>query len=82
MEHLEIVRMIRMDVEDHANVVLRSDVRGLMFVRPISRGAVCPDEPPKRQINPERAASRVASHRSRQTERRHASVRLACKIVA
>ena len=42
-------------------------------VRPMSRGAVCPDEPPTRQINPERVASRVASHRSRQTERRHAS---------
>jgi hypothetical protein len=50
-------------------------------VRPISRGAVCPDESPTRQINPERAASRVASHRSRQTERRHASARLTCKKV-
>ncbi len=36
-------------------------------------------EPPTRQINPERAASRVALHRSRQTERRHASERLTCK---
>src|SRR5262245_19359209 len=32
-------------------------------VRPVSRGAVCPAEPPTRQINPERPASRVASHR-------------------
>ena len=48
-------------------------------VRPMSRGAVCPDEPPTRQINLERAASRVASHRSRQTERRHGSERLTCK---
>src|SRR4249919_2928528 len=30
-------------------------------------------------VNPERAASRVASHRSRRTERRHASARLTCK---
>ena len=29
-------------------------------VRPIGRGAVCPDEPPTWQINPQRAASRVA----------------------
>ena len=29
-------------------------------VRPIGRGAVCPAEPPTWQINPERAASRVA----------------------
>jgi hypothetical protein len=49
--------------------------------RSISRGAVCPDEPPTRQINPERAASRVASHRSRQTECRHASARLTYKKV-
>ena len=29
-------------------------------VRPIGRGAVCPAEPPTWQMNPERAASRVA----------------------
>ena len=47
--------------------------------RPIRRGAVCPDEPPTAQINPERAASRVALHRPRQTECRPASARLTCK---
>jgi Transposase DDE domain group 1 len=53
----------------------------LYGVRPMSRGAVCPDEPPTWPINPERAACRVASHRSRRTERRHASARLTCKKV-
>jgi hypothetical protein len=53
----------------------------LYAVRPMSRGAVCPNEPPTWPINPERAACRVASRRSRRTERRHASARLTCKKV-
>ena len=54
----------------------------LNAVRPMSRGAVCPYEPPTWPINPERAACRVASRRSRRTECRHASARLTCKSAA
>ena len=45
----------------------------------IGGGAVCPAEPPTWQINPERVAQRVSSHRSRRTERRRATVRLTRK---
>ena len=48
-------------------------------VRPMSRGAACPDEPPTRQINPKRVAQRVASHRSSRTDRRRAPARQTCK---
>jgi hypothetical protein len=48
-------------------------------IRPIGGGAVCPAEPPTWQINPERVAQRVSSHRSRRTDRRRASVRLTRK---
>jgi hypothetical protein len=52
-----------------------------LMPRPMSRGAVCPYEPPTWPINPERPACRVASRRSRRTECRHASARLTCKKV-
>ena len=66
-----------------------ADRRGAVPVRhsasyrqAIGRGAVCPDEPPTWQINPERGASRVASHRSRRTERRHALARAKkCRVM-
>ena len=38
-------------------------------VRPLSRGATGPDEPPTRQINPQCVAQRVDANRSRRTDR-------------
>jgi hypothetical protein len=38
-------------------------------VRPLSRGAACPDEPPTKQINPQCVAQRVDANRSRWTDR-------------
>jgi len=51
-------------------------------IRSISGGAMRPDKPLIRQINPERVASRVASHRSRRTERRRASTHQTAKKIA
>src|SRR5439155_22697334 len=41
-------------------------------IRPMNRGAVCPDEPPTTADQPGRVGRRVASHRSARTERRRA----------
>src|SRR5262249_35795719 len=38
-------------------------------VRPLSRGAMGPDAPPTRQINPQCVAKRVDANRSRRTDR-------------
>ena len=78
IEHLARIR-VQLPTSCPDAALFRCVALGLHAVRPIGRGAVCPDEPPTWQINPERAASRVASHRSRRTDRRHASARLTCK---
>ena len=48
-------------------------------VRPMSRGAVCPDEPPTKADQPQRVAQRVASHRSSRTDRWRAPAQQTCK---
>ena len=54
-------------------------LRSVCCHRAPERRGCRPVEPPNEQINPERVARRVGLHRSRQTERRHASERLTCK---
>jgi hypothetical protein len=49
-------------------------------IRPMSRGAVCPDEPPTKADQPQRVAQRVASHRSSRSDRKYALARQTGKM--
>ena len=78
IEHIARIR-VQLPTSCPEGALFRTVALGLHAVRPMSRGAACPDEPPPRQINPIRVAQRVASHRSIWTDRQRTPAQQTCK---